>query len=191
MRSIFIWLTRRTSTVIASVALIAALGGSAYAAVTVTGKLIKNGTVTGKDVKDHSLGAGELSAAAVGSLTGQRGPAGPQGPQGEKGDKGEQGPAGPQGPQGAAGQPGPSGVSGWEVRTSPGTSIPGNQGGVAPVDCPAGKKALGGGGSSNSYGVTLVTSAPSDPGTGWIAAFQNGYSTARTVYAWVICANVS
>jgi hypothetical protein len=44
-------LMRRQGTVVAYLALFAALGGSAYAAVTVTGKDIKNGTVTGKDVK--------------------------------------------------------------------------------------------------------------------------------------------
>ena len=32
-------------------------GAGAYAAVTVTGKQIKDGTVTGKDVKNRSLGA--------------------------------------------------------------------------------------------------------------------------------------
>jgi hypothetical protein len=44
-------LVRRHTTAVACLALFAALGGSAYAAVTVTGKNIKDGTVTGKDVK--------------------------------------------------------------------------------------------------------------------------------------------
>jgi hypothetical protein len=82
-------------------ALFAALGGSAYAAVTVTGKNIKNGTVTGRDIKNHSLGTNKLSRKAVSSLSGQRGPAGlpgPQGPQGLQGAPGERGTAGPAGP---------------------------------------------------------------------------------------------
>jgi hypothetical protein len=86
--------------VIACLALSLALGGSAYAAVTVTGKNIKDGTITGKDVKNRSLGKNKLSATAVSSLTGQRGPAGPQGPKGEPGQQG------PQGPKGDTGDPG-------------------------------------------------------------------------------------
>jgi hypothetical protein len=56
---------------------------------------------------------------------------------------------------------------------------------------PAARGALGGGGGSNSYGVYLATSAPLDGGTGWVVLFQNTYPTARTVYAWVICAYVT
>ena len=37
-------------------ALFAALGGSAYAATTITGADIKDGTVTGRDVKNRSIG---------------------------------------------------------------------------------------------------------------------------------------
>jgi hypothetical protein len=48
MRSTFRRLARRHTTAVAYLALFAALGGSAYAAVTVTGKQIKDGTVTGK-----------------------------------------------------------------------------------------------------------------------------------------------
>lgn len=59
MRSIFRLLARRHTTAVAYVALIAALGGSAYAAVSVSGKNIKDGTVTGRDVKDRSLALSE------------------------------------------------------------------------------------------------------------------------------------
>jgi len=48
-------LVRRHGTAVAYVALFAALGGSAYAAVTITGANIKDGTVTGKDVKNRTL----------------------------------------------------------------------------------------------------------------------------------------
>ena len=40
--------------VVAVVALVMSLGGSAYALV-ITGKSIKNGTVTSKDIRNHSL----------------------------------------------------------------------------------------------------------------------------------------
>ena len=52
MRSILRRLLPRHGTAVAYLALFAALGGSAYAAVTVTGKNIKDGTVTGRDVKN-------------------------------------------------------------------------------------------------------------------------------------------
>jgi hypothetical protein len=91
MRSILKRLLRRHTTAVAYLALFAALGGSAYAAVTVTGANIKNGSVTGKDVKNRSLGTKKLSTKAVNSLRGQQGPAGPQGPQGPRGPAGEQG----------------------------------------------------------------------------------------------------
>ena len=66
MRSMFRRMFRSHTTVVAYLALFAALGGSAYAAVTVTGKDIKNGTITGKDVKNRSLGASKLSSSALG-----------------------------------------------------------------------------------------------------------------------------
>jgi len=199
MRSILKRLSRRHGTAVAYLALFAALGGSAYAAVTVTGKNIKDGTVTGRDVKNASLGKNKLSATAVSSLTGQRGPAGPQGPKGDSGEpgpagptgttgpKGETGPAGPQGPPGAQG---PSGISGWQyVVSNPGVSVPPNDVRTATVYCPGGKKALGGG-VSRSGGGYVVSTAPTDGGTGWSGALLAG-SSATTMYAWVICANVS
>jgi hypothetical protein len=155
MRSILKRLSRRHSTAVAYLALFAALGGSAYAAVTVTGKNIKDGTVTGRDVKNRSLGTTKLSPTAVSSLAGQRGPAGPEGPQGARGPvgptgpigpRGETGPGGPQGVPGPAGPQGPSGISGWEYRvSSPGVNVPSGEAGGGQVYCPAGKKALGGG----------------------------------------------
>ena len=100
MRSIPRRLLRRHGTAVAYLALFVALGGSAYAAVTVTGSNIKDGTVTGKDVKNRSLGTGKLSANALSSLTGRRGPAGPQGAPGPKGDQGVAGKDGAPGPPG-------------------------------------------------------------------------------------------
>ena len=125
IRSIVKRLARRHTTAVAYLALFAALGGTAYAAVTVTGKNIKNGTITGKDVKNRSLGTSKLTPTAVSSLIGERGPAGPQGrgrgargpagPIGQTGPKGDTGPAGP----GPAGPQGPTGVSGYVVVVTP------------------------------------------------------------------------
>jgi collagen triple helix repeat protein len=203
MRSILRRLSRRHSTAVAYLALFAALGGgSAYAAATVTGSNIEDGTITGKDVKNRSLGTNKLSPRAVSSLTGRPGPAGPAGPKGEKGDRGPAGPTGPKGPAGAPGAQGPagpagsSGISGWEYQVSPGVAVPSNSYKSAQVDCPGGKKALGGGGSAvitaGAGAVALAESAPTDPGTGWVVTYRNGSSiTTPTAYAWVICANVS
>jgi hypothetical protein len=200
MRSILRRLSRRHSTAVAYLALFAALGGSAYAAVTVTGKNIQDGTVTGKDVKNRSLGTKKLSTKAVSSLTGQPGPAGPQGakgdsgqqgpagPTGETGPKGETGPAGPQGPAGPAG---PSAISGWEYRVSPGVYLPPKVANPVQANCPGGKKALGGGASSTGTNAYVIDSAPTDDGTGWVVRSRNTADSPATVYAWVICAHVS
>ena len=59
------------------------LGGSAYAAVKVTGKDVKNGSLTSADIRDHSLRARDFKAGEL--------PAGPRGP---KGDPGRDGAAG-------------------------------------------------------------------------------------------------
>ncbi|WP_320670914.1 hypothetical protein [Patulibacter defluvii] len=89
----------QASTVIASVALFAALSGTATAAGLISGKQIKNSSVTGadirnssltgSDVKNRSLGLADLSTSAVAALKGATGPAGAAGP------AGPQGPAGP------------------------------------------------------------------------------------------------
>jgi len=210
-RSILGLLSRGHRTAVAYLALFAALGGSAYAAVTVTGKNIKDGTITGRDVKNRSLGTTKLSTTAVSSLTGQRGPAGPQGENGERGPvgptgaigpkgeagpagaKGETGSAGAQGAPGPAGPAGPSGISGWEYRvSSPGVSIQPNGVATVGVSCSGGKKALGGGASATNAGAKMSTSAPTDPGTGWVVRFHNDCSSCvPIVYAWVICGNVT
>jgi Collagen triple helix repeat (20 copies) len=191
MRSILNRLSRRHTTAIAYLALFAALGGSAYAAVTVTGKNIKDGTVTGKDVKNRSLGTKKLSPKAVGSLAGQRGPAGPQGPKGDAGPVGPKGETGPTGPQGPQGPPGPSGISGWEHRTNPiGVLVAPNAVGFAEVYCSPGKKALGGGGESTPVRAAISWSAPTSGGTGWVVRVYNVGTVGTTVHAWVICANV-
>ena len=74
---------------VALVALFIALGGTGYAAVKINGKDIKNGTVTGKKLKNRTLGKAKLTTAARRSLRGQRGLPGP------KGDKGDPGPVDP------------------------------------------------------------------------------------------------
>ncbi len=99
--------------IVALIALAVALGGTAWAAATLTGAHIKNGTLTGVDIKDSSLtgldvrngslGVVDLSLAARRALKGATGapgatgPIGPQGPAGTNGTPGGTGPAGANG----------------------------------------------------------------------------------------------
>lgn len=71
----------------ASIAVMVALGGTSYAALTlpknsVGERQIRTGAVRGSEVRNGSLGAKELSAAARKTLAGATGPVGPQGPVG-------------------------------------------------------------------------------------------------------------
>jgi hypothetical protein len=52
--------------VVAVVALVVSLGGSAYAALVITGKNIKNGTVTGADIRNHSLRGSDMKHDGIG-----------------------------------------------------------------------------------------------------------------------------
>jgi hypothetical protein len=135
--------------VVAIVALFVAFSGTATAALVMTGKNIKDGTITGKDVKNRTLGTNELSKKAVTSLQGQRGPTGPGGPQGPKGEAGVQGVQGPKGDTGAAGPQGPKGDTGVAQITTrtagfnlDGPMGAGNDGAAM---CQAGESAVGGG----------------------------------------------
>jgi hypothetical protein len=174
---------------VAYLALFAALGGSAYAAVTVTGAQIKNGTVTGKDVKNRSLGVGELNASALGSLAGERGPAGPQG------EPGKQGPIGPTGTTGQQGPQGPSGVGGLEYRVSSGKSVAKGQTVGDQVNCTSGKSVLGGGVANfpSNAPARVVSSAPggvNGNSTGWSVQVQNSGDATFSSFAWAVCADV-
>jgi hypothetical protein len=196
MRSTFRRLARRHTTAVAYLALFAALGGSAYAAVTVTGKQIQDGTITGKDVKNRSLGAAKLSASALGSLAGERGPAGPQGPAGPKGDPGKQGPTGPAGATGQQGPQGAAGVTNIEYRVSSGVSVPKDGDASDQVNCTSGKAALGGGAAQFPSGAPMrvISSAPggaNGTSTGWSVQIHNQGGNAFTAFAWVVCANVT
>jgi hypothetical protein len=88
--------------VMATIAVFVALGGSSYAAVTLTGKDIEDGTITGRDVKDKSLTAKDLTGTVAG-------PQGKRGKTGKTGAAGAVGAAGLTGAQGAQGIPGPKG----------------------------------------------------------------------------------
>jgi hypothetical protein len=110
---------------LAVVVLVGLVAGSATAAKLITGKAIKNNTVTTQDIKDGSLRAVDLSAAAKSSL------------------KGQQGAPGVDGTNGTNGVDGKNGVSGYERLTNESANIaPGASGGVG-RSCDIGKKLMG------------------------------------------------
>ncbi|HEV7481497.1 MAG TPA: collagen-like protein [Solirubrobacterales bacterium] len=76
------------SNVTATLALFIALGGSAYAAVEITGRDVVDGSLTGKDIKEKSVSLDRLRTVPKGRQ-------GVAGPKGDPGPAGERGPAGP------------------------------------------------------------------------------------------------
>lgn len=140
-------------------------------------------------------------AAVIGEVgpkgeTGDPGPPGPVGPQGPEGPQGLTGPQGPKGDTGANGLPGPqgpsgtNGVSGWE-RVSVDWPMPAVGASIgAFAQCPAGKKALGGGwfGPSSDQ-VTFARDEPSD--TAYNVIVRNVSSPLpNLIRVTVICATV-
>ncbi|WP_370289182.1 hypothetical protein [Nocardioides sp.] len=91
------------SFVVATGALVVALGGTSYAAIKVGSEEIKNNSVRSVDIKNGTLQSRDF---APGTL--RFGPRGPVGLPGKTGPQGPQGPAGAQGPQGEKGDSGPS-----------------------------------------------------------------------------------
>lgn len=54
--------------VVATLALFVALGGSSYAALSITGRDVKNGSLTAKDVKRNALGGGRIKESKLGPV---------------------------------------------------------------------------------------------------------------------------
>jgi len=167
---------------IAALCIFALTGGVASA-----GKLL-----TGKDIKDGSIHAADLSKRAKSSLAGRRGP---------RGLPGQAGPQGPQGATGAQGAPGRDGanaaaavvpVNGVHV-TLCGT---GGGGGGCLIDaseatCPAGHVATGGGWESTpgkpALTATVGFNSRNAAGDGWIVAMANNGPAEIEFYAVVQC----
>ena len=102
---------KRTIIALGTIALTLALAGGAFAGkkyLITSSSQVKNGALTGADIRNHSLSLGDLTKGTMHTLeaNGPRGPKGDTGAQGPKGDTGSQGPQGPQGPKGDKGDPG-------------------------------------------------------------------------------------
>jgi hypothetical protein len=174
-----------TTALVAGLSLTLVTGGTAGAAKLLSGKDIKDNSITGVDVKDRSLTAADFRD----SITGPAGPQGVPGLPGAPGPAGETGSAGPPGPAGPAGPVGPSGISGYEIRIQR-QDIPGRDYRSWQARCPLPKKVLGGGVSGN-FVTEVRESAPANEGVGWAATVLNGTTATQTAYVWAICANVS
>jgi len=87
---------------IALAALVLSLGGTSYAALVVTGANVRDESLTGRDVKNGSIGPRDLSKKA-------RARRGPKGDPGPRGAPGALGPKGDPGAPGAKGDSGPAG----------------------------------------------------------------------------------
>jgi hypothetical protein len=54
--------------VVATLALFVALGGSSYAALTITGRDVKDGSLTARDIKRNALGGGRIKESKLGTV---------------------------------------------------------------------------------------------------------------------------
>jgi hypothetical protein len=155
--------------VVACLALAISLSGAAYA---VSTALPRNSVGTAQ-LKNNAVNSGKVRNASLRAADFAPGQI-------------PRGPAGPQGPPGASGFQLLSG-SGASNSTSPKTQQ---------QDCPAGKRAVGGGGvlTGSITNTFLVTSRPTDAGTGWIASGREssaGNAGSWAVQTWVVCAIVA
>lgn len=155
--------------------------------------------------------AGATGAAGANGVTGATGPQGPAGPtgatgangangaQGPTGAQGPIGPTGPLGPAGATGATGAAGFSGWELvnnEAAPAVLSAGTMAVGVGVDCPAGKRPVGGGWQTNTITGTNIHVAGSlpqfdpDPDYGlsrWLVTANNPGATAAELYVYAIC----
>jgi hypothetical protein len=170
----------------------AATAGADSAIALITGKQIKNSSVTGIDVRDGSLTKSDFSGSLAGPRgpVGPEGPEGPQGPQGPAGAKGATGSVGPAGAQGPQGPQGPAGgLNGLQYITV-GEDVPKESNAAWTAPCPTGTKVLGGGVSSfNPAVVQIQESAPLNEGAGWAVQVRNTSGSTLGIFAWAVCAN--
>jgi hypothetical protein len=109
--------------VVAVVALMAALGGTAVAGSLITGKQIASDSITSRHVRNGSLKYADLAPSMRSAMQKPEAEQGPQGPAGPRGQQGQQGQQGQSGPQGPAGQ------DGWSCKDAAGNVKPECQGG--------------------------------------------------------------
>ena len=185
--------------VVATFALFIALGGSSYAAVTLSKNSVKSKHIAPGAVKRSDIGANAVNSAKVADaslLAGDFAPGQlPSGPKGENGAKGDQG------EQGLTGETGSPGLSGVETVSTVGGINSTQDTKFNGASCPTGKRAIAGGGSvvdlTGTFGTeltgstrgTLVESRPNGP-SGWWATAVERVDSPWGLRVYVICANV-
>jgi hypothetical protein len=128
--------------VMSTLAVLLALGGTAVAAATITGRDVVDSSLTGADVRNRSLTGADVRDRSLRAVDFARGqlPGGAAGPAGPRGPQGPAGAPGPAGPQGATGLRGPAGTltgelpSGVTLRGVWGLAVPSTAG--IPVQTP-------------------------------------------------------
>ena len=160
----------RALLLVAVATLLLGFASSATAAVIVTGKQIKDNTITTKDLKDESLRGPDFQDESLTQDDFFQPVEGPQGPQGDRGP---------------AGRPGSAGLV---YRIEP-KAIPPGTTRTWGAPCPDGTKVISGGGSAATTGIALLTeSAPrDDAGSGWWVGIRNRTGATITGYAWALC----
>ena len=207
--------------VMSMTAVMIALGGTSYAAGlarnSVGSAQIKTGAVQNADIgasavtspkiKNGTLLAQDFAAGQL--VPGPKGDSGPKGTTGDQGVKGDKGDKGDSGAKGDKGDPGASGLAGAGLATTRHVqaAVDLADGAKASYDvyCPAGQRAIAGGGrgddsASEEASVTSSrpaksssdTEPPADGGTflGWRITVKNlvgGVTTGIRPEVWVIC----
>jgi hypothetical protein len=131
---------------------------------------------------------------------GPAGPTGPQGAQGIQGVKGDVGAVGPQGERGFTGLQGPQGIQGipgvsaYEVITR-NVSIASSASQLWVTVCPAPKKPLGGGYTSNDNNGMNMLIGKNGPfagsgSFGWVVEIRNPTVSSSSFSLYAVCANV-
>jgi hypothetical protein len=152
------------SIIIAGVVAALVAASTASAALIVTSKNIKNGTIKLVDI----------SAGAKRGLKGNRGPAGAPGAPGAQGAQGPQGPIGP-------------GLTGMHYVTATATAPPFTVG-SANAQCPSGEFVISGGGGTDA-GILFFTRAFAPQG--WlVSAFNDNPTVTANVHSQALCARI-
>jgi hypothetical protein len=136
----------RFSDIVSLLALFVALGGTSYAALRISGKEVRDGSLTGKDIKKGSVPLDRLSTRPKDGANGAAGVPGASGEKGAPGEKGDTGAAGPGAPNALT--PGQIAVTAAADRWK-------SNGGLTHVDSPA---------------YTTFTQAPGGPGYAYLSA---------------------
>lgn len=150
------------ATVIATVALFFALGGTALAS------------------HYFITSTNQIKPSVLNKLKGKRGPRGATGPMGPTG------PAGPQGATGLQGPAGPSNLSAIVTVAGPTVEAENDKVKGAAAECPAGDRAVSGGGDGSISG--LIDSEMETSHTSWFILVYNTSGITLKIHATVECA---